>query len=104
MIGRYMIRGMGAGVRKSMKAWGVMFICLRTKATSILACPGYDMTNFQTTYVKFTSVYGDPAVLVSDQGTQLVSAAKDMGQKGIDWQRLTAATAVKGTKWVFTPR
>ena len=104
LFGPYMIRGMGAGVRKSMKAWGVMFICLRTKATSILACPGYDTTNLETTYVKFSSVYGDPAVLVSDQGTQLVSAAKDMGQKGIDWQRLTAATAVKGTKWVFTPK
>ena len=104
LFGPYMTRGMGAGVRKSMKVWGVMFVCLRTKATCIMACPGYDTVSFQTTYSKFTSVYGDPAILISDQGTQLGRAAKDMGEGGIDWQRLTAATAGKGTKWVFTPR
>ena len=42
LFGPYITRGMGGSVRRSMKTWGVMFICLRTKSTAILACPGYD--------------------------------------------------------------
>ena len=104
LFGPYLTRGMGGGVRRSMKVWGVLFICLRTKATSIMACPGYDTQSFETTYTKFISVYGEPALLISDQGTQLVGAAKNMDQTGINWDKITAGTAKAGTKWMFTPR
>ena len=45
LFGPYLCRGMGGGVRKSMKVWGVIFTCLRTKAVSILACLWYETTS-----------------------------------------------------------
>ena len=55
-------------------------------------------------YIKFTSVYSKPALVMSDQGTQLSAAAKHLSQAGIQWTRIEALTAQSGTKWVFTPR
>ena len=66
LMGPCSVQGMGGGVPKQTKVWGVLIICLRTKAVCILAFPGYDMPNFLTTYKKFTSIYGELALLVSD--------------------------------------
>ena len=104
LFGPYSVRGMGGGSRKQMKAWGTVFMCLRTKSACILACPGYDTTSFMTTYQRFTSIYGHPALVISDQGTQLKSAAKQLGQDGVDWQRVFSLTASSGTRWHLTPR
>ena len=41
---------------------------------------------------------------MSDHGTQLTAAAKQMGQKGIKWEHIEAFTARAGTKWMFTPK
>ena len=82
----------------------MLVICLRTKRVTIMACPGYDTKSFLMVYGKFTSIYGEPALVISDHGTQLTAAAKQMGQKGIKWEHIEAFTARAGTKWMFTPK
>ena len=104
LMGPYSVRGMGGGARKPMKVWGLLVVCLRMKAVAIFACAGYDTKSFMTAYSKFTSIYGGPALVISDQGSQLTSAAKQLGEKGIKWERVEALTARAGTKWTFTPR
>ena len=103
LFGPYQCRGMGAGVRKSMLVWGVIFACLRSKAVSILACAGYDTQSFRSTLSRFCSIYGDPAVIISDQGSQLCAAAK-LSQQDINWDSIRALTSRTGTRWIFTER
>ena len=76
LFGPIQCRGLGGGIRKPMKAYGVVFCCLSTKAVKILATTGYSTEQFLVTYRKFVGNQGSPAVVVSDHGTQLVSAAK----------------------------
>ena len=93
LLGPFVARGMGCGARKTMKVWGMLVVCLRTKAITINAFPGYDTRSFLTAYSKFISVYGQPALVMSDQGTQLTSAAKQLNHSGIQWERIEAFTA-----------
>ena len=71
---------------------------------TIHACAGYDTKSFLTSHTKFNSIYGVPALVMSDHGTQLIAAAKKINQDGIKWERIEAFTARSGTKWVLTPR
>ena len=87
-----------------MKVWGMLVICLQTKAVTILALAGYDTISFLTGYIEFTSIYGEPALLVSDHGSQLTAAAKQMGQRSIQWKKIEEIAARSGTKWIFTPK
>ena len=103
LFGPHQCPGIGAGVRKSMLVWGVVFACLRSKAVSILACAGYDTKSFHSTLNRFCSIYGDPAVIISDQGSQLCAAAK-FSQREINWDSIRALTARTGTRWIFTER
>ena len=48
---------------------------------------------------KQTGVYGEPKLVVSDQGSQLKGAAKDL----INWDNVAHQTAPRGTTWQFTP-
>ena len=93
-------KGIGGHVRKLFKCWGVLFVCLGTKAVSIWAAPTYSTRDFLLCYQKHTSVYGDPKVVISDHGSQLVAASQEL----IDWQKIAHDTAHKGTTWQFSPK
>ena len=98
MFGPYKARRMGGGSRKMFKVWGLLYSCLSTKVVAIWACPGYDTGNFVTTHRKHTSIYGEPRLVISDQGSQITAGAKEM----VDWDYITFMTAKSGTKWKFT--
>ena len=100
MFGPYLTRGMGGSSSNSFKVWGLLYTCLSTKAVAIWACPGYSTDVFLTIHQKHTAIYGEPSLIVSDQGSQLVSASKQV----IDWNKIPTQTARSGTKWVFTPK
>ena len=87
-------------MRRSFKVWGLLYTCLSTKSVAIWACPGYSTDAFLTTHRKQTSIYGEPRLVMSDHGSQLVKAAKQL----IDWNVVTSQTSRSGTKWVFTPK
>ena len=99
LFGPLMAKGMGADSRKQFKVWGALYACLGTKAVSLWACPGYDTDSFHLAHTKQVSVYGEPRIVLSDQGTQLRRAAKDL----IDWEQIAHKTAKQGTVWKFTP-
>ena len=90
-----------------MKAYGVVFCCLSTKAVEILATTGYSTEQFLVCYKKFISNQGSPATVLSDHGTQLLSAASklmDPDARDIDWQRVVGLSSRSGTKWIFSEK
>ena len=94
-------------MRKPMKAYGVVFCCLTTRAIKILATTGYSTEQFLVCYRKFTSNHGAPATIMSDHGTQLLSAAKKLGDpaaKDIDWEKIIGLSSRSGTKWIFSEK
>ena len=107
LFGPIICRGLGGGIRKPMKAYGVVFCCLSTKSVKILATTGYSTEQFLVCYRKFTSNQGAPAVVLSDHGTQLLSASRklaDLGASDIDWQKVIGQTGRSGTRWIFSEK
>ena len=98
LFGPLMARGVGGHTRKSFKVWGVLYACLASKAVAVWASLGYDTDNFLLCHQKKTAIYGQPALIISDQGSQLKKAAES-----IDWEQLAHKTAHHGTAWRFTP-
>ena len=73
-----------------MKAYGVVFCCLATHAVKIMATTGYSKKQFLVCYRKFTSNTGLLVTVLSDHGTQLLSAAMrlmDPKAKELDWEK-----------------
>ena len=99
LFGPLWTKGLGGHARKTFKTWGVLFVCLSTKAVSILAALLYSTKDFLMCYQKHTGIYNDPKVIISDQGTQLVAAGND-----VNWNEVQHETAKKGTVWQFTPK
>ena len=100
-LGPYKVKGMGNS-RVSHKAWGLLYVCLNTKAVKILAVPGYSTDDFLVAHKKFVSNWGAPALIVSDQGSQLRGARRllvdgDLGS--LDWRRVEYLTSRSGTSW-----
>ena len=90
-----------------MKAYGVMLCCLSKKALKILATTGYSTEQFLVAYRKFIGNQGSPAVVISDHGSQLLSAAKkqaDPEAQDIKWEEIVGLAGRSGTKWTFTER
>jgi hypothetical protein len=54
-------------------------------------------------YIKFTSNFGTPALIHSDQGSQLVKAGRLLNAEpgDWDWSKIVDVTAKSGTRWVF---
>ena len=107
LVGPISCRGLGGGVQKPMKAYGVVFCCLSTKAVRILATTGYSTQQFLVCYRKFTSNQGPPSVVLSDHGSQLLSAARklaDPDAQDIDWDEVVGLSSKSGTKWIFSEK
>ena len=98
LFGPLLTRGLGGHARKTFKTWGVLYACLASKAIAIWGAAVYDTDNFLLCHQKQVAIYGKPALVISDQGTQLKRAAAD-----IDWAQVAHKTAPQGTAWRFTP-
>ena len=107
LFGPITCRGLGGGKRKPMKAYGVVFCCLSTKALKILATTGYSTEQCLVTYWNFIKNQGSPAVVISDHGSQLLSAAKkqaDPEARDIQWEEIVGLAGRSGTRWTFTEK
>ena len=58
------------------KVWGLVLVCQNTRAVKMLATAGYSTDDFLTAFTRFTSNNGNPLLVVSDAGSQLVKAGK----------------------------
>ena len=91
--------------RATKKCWVVVYCCRATKAVVLLAIPGYDTASFLLKHEEFVARYGAPSTIVSDKGTQLVSAGRILAEKEApgswDWAKITSENAA--SSWLFVP-
>ena len=62
--------------RARLKCWIIVYCCRSTKAVDLLATCGYDTQSFLLKHEEFVARHAAPATIVSDRGTQLVSAGR----------------------------
>ena len=66
--GPYRVKAMGNS-RAFLKVWGLVIICQNSRAVKMLATAGYSTDDFLTAYLRFTSNFGCPLLVVSDSGS-----------------------------------
>ena len=98
LFGPYKVRDPANG-RRQFKCWVVAFVCLATKAASLLACPGYGTRVFLDVFNFFTGIYGKPRLVYTDHAPSLVRAAETH-----DWQEIAHAVGERGTTWRVTAK
>ena len=104
LCGPFVVKAM-TNKRATMKAWVTIFLCLNTKAISMELAPGYATKDFMLAYQCHTSHCGDPSLVHSDRGSQLVAAHKEISDDPLryNWDDIAATTSRNGTTWNFTP-
>ena len=96
--------------RARKKCWILVYCCRATKAVEMLATSGYDTESFLLRHEEFVARRGAPLTIVSDRGTQLVSASKILANTNSseksplskwDWSRITRENCA--STWQFVP-
>ena len=78
--GPLIIKG-AVNARASMKCWILVYCCRSTKAVEILPTCGYSTQSFLLRHEEFVARHGPPQSIVSDRGSQLVSAGLVLAKK-----------------------
>merc|ERR1711867_258752 len=99
LMGPFRVKGVGGNSRSSFKAWAAVVACASTKAVAAWPMLGYSTQDLLLAWSSHTSVYGHPAYVITDQGTQIVAAAGESP----DWHTTQHSTAPSGTCWRFVP-
>ena len=94
-----MALGVGGHGRKVFKTWGIVFSCLASKAVALWLAASYSKKDFMICLDKQTAIYGAPRYVVSDQGSQLVAAQKDLKV----WDEIEEEAKERGIVWEFVP-
>ena len=92
------------GRSKTAKHYGVIFTCLNTRAVHLELAVDLTTMEFIQVLRRFFSIRGYPAVILSDNGTQMVGAADELGEmvKDLDGNQLREFCGEKSIKWIFT--
>ena len=92
------------GRNKTTKYYGVMFTCLNTRAVHLELAVDCSTMEFIQVLRRFSSVRGQPSVILSDNRTQFVGAERELKEmiSGWDMERLRKFSAEKGVQWRFT--
>ena len=90
--------------RTTGKAYGVIFNCLSMQAVHV-DLVHYSTEKFLMVLRQFVSLRGYPVKMISDNGTQLTTANKELKKVGAswDWDELATFSATKGMEWKFLP-
>jgi hypothetical protein len=86
--------------RVSSKVWGVLFCCSVTTAIHLEVTENYSTDSFIQALKRFMNLRNTPATIISDPGTQLMSAAKKLGNW--DWTKIKE-TGRGEVEWKFIP-
>ena len=95
----------GVNTRRSKcnkKAWGVVFICLVTRAIHTELVTSIDAVDFRNSFKRFLSVRGVPHTIYSDNGTNFVAVKRQMDDQS-SFETLETEAKLKGIKWVMNP-
>ena len=97
--------------RAKLKSWIIVYCCRSTKAVCLLATCGYSTEDFLLKHEEFCARHGAPAQIVSDRGSQLVSAGRLLAVRdakadkespdGWNWSKITSQNAT--SNWKFVP-
>ena len=92
------------GRNKTTKCYGVIFTCLNTRAVHLELAVDYSTMEFIQVLRRFFAVRGCPSLMISDNGSQLVGAERELREmvKGWDTNKLREFSAEKGMQWKFT--
>ena len=92
------------GRNKTAKHYGVIFTCLNTRAVHLELAVDCTTMEFLQVLRRFYSIRGQPAQLLSDNGTQFVGAARELREMIQGWNdcELKDFCAERGTEWKFT--
>ena len=92
------------GRNKKAKHYCVIFTCLNTRAVHLEMAVDCTTMELMQVLRRFFAVRGCPAVLLSDNGSQMVGAARELRQmiQGYDPNLLRDFCAKTGTQWIFT--
>ena len=91
LFGPFRIRG-GVQKRTTGKAYSIIFNCLSTQAVHVDFAPYYSNEKFLMVLRQFVSLRGYPAKMISENGTQLTMANKELKKVwhlgiGMSWLR-----------------
>jgi hypothetical protein len=87
--------------RGSGKAWGVLFVCTATSLVHVEVTDAYSTDSFLLAVRRFMAIHGAPSRFQSDQGTQLVAAAKQI--RTWDWSKVHSEVGARGAEWHLVP-
>ena len=91
--------------RTKMKVWGFIATCAVTRAIHLDITDSYGTDSILQTLRKFKLLRGCPSEIISDQGSQLVAASKDVADltKNWDWAPIAEWAGSKRIKWTVVP-
>lgn len=91
------------GRNKTAKHYGVVFTCLNTRAVHLELATDCSSMEFMQVLRRFFAVRGQPALLLSDNGTQFIGAERELREMVRGWSgdELRDFCAEKGTTWKF---
>ena len=102
--GPYKVRGV-VNSRARIKCWIIVYVCCSTKAVCLLSTYGHSTQSFLIRHEEFVARHGAPSKVVSDRGSQLVSAGRVLAAKespeSWDWSRITSEN--RTSSWEFVP-
>ena len=97
-------RRSGRGDSGKVKVWICIIGCSVTAALKLYVCRDYSEEAFLQAWRQHVCDWGEPDLVYSDRGSQLVSAAGGLDpqdeEDDLDWASIGRKT---GTKWIFTP-
>ena len=73
------------GRNKSTKHYGILFTCMNTRAVHLEMAVDYSTMEFLQALRRFLSLRGQPALMLSDNGSQLVGAENELKEMVKNW-------------------
>ena len=91
--------------RSLVKRYGVLFTCLTMRAVHIEVVHSLDTSSFMNALRRFIARRGQPEIIRSDNGTNFVSAEKEISNAINDWNQETIHQflLLQNVKWLFNP-
>ena len=81
------------------KVWVVVFVCNCTSAVKLYLSRDYSEEGFLQAWTQHISDWGEPDLVYSDRGSQLISAAGGLdpgdAEDDVDWSTVSRKTGVK---------
>jgi hypothetical protein len=87
------------------KRYLCVFTCLACRAVHLEIAYHLDTNSFLNTFYRFISRRGLPKLMISDNGTNFVGAAKELRElyDQLDKDKITDKGAKQGIQWLFNP-